>query len=191
VIISHRWRFVYIGPPKTASTALHHWLSQPAFCAERWTPDRRDQHSIQIPKAAEDYFTFASVRNPFDRAVSLWAHSQSQPSLLADDCYPMSFEEFVLEHQLRAGWFYSMSQSEFLAPVRLDGLVCFDRLEEDLHRLPPIAAALGAGDPLEPLHRLNETRHPPWQELCTSRLVDAIVYRWKADWEFMQRVLPL
>ena len=82
----------------------------------------------------------------------------------------MSFEEFVLEHQPRAGWFYSVSQSEFLAPVRLDGIVRFDRLEEDLHRLPPIVAALGAGDPLEPLHRLNETRHPPWQELCTPRL---------------------
>ena len=36
VIVSHRWRFVYIGLPKTASTALHHWLSQPAFCERRW-----------------------------------------------------------------------------------------------------------------------------------------------------------
>jgi len=118
MIVSHRWRFVYIGPPKTASTALHRWLSQPAFCARRWTPDRRDQHSIQIPKEARGYVVFASVRNPFDRAVSLWAHSQTQPSLMADDCWPMSFEEFVLEYQPQAGWFYSMSQSELLAPVR-------------------------------------------------------------------------
>jgi hypothetical protein len=46
MIVSHRWRFVYIGPPKTASTALHHWLSQPAFCEKRWSPEPQDQHSI-------------------------------------------------------------------------------------------------------------------------------------------------
>ena len=43
MIISHRWRFVYIGPPKTASTALHHWLSQPAFC-ERCGADLEVTH---------------------------------------------------------------------------------------------------------------------------------------------------
>jgi len=181
VIISHRWRFVYIGPPKTASTALHRWLSQPAFCPKRWEPDRQDQHSIQIPKEAQGYFIFASTRSPLDRAVSLWAHSQTQPSLMADDCYPMSFEEFVLEYQPRASWFYRMSQSALLAPVRLDGIVRFDRLEEDLPRLPPIAAALRAGASLEPLPRLNETSHRPWRELCTPWLSDVITYRWGAD----------
>ncbi len=95
MIISHRCRFVYLGPPKAASTALHHWLSQPAFCDERWSPVKQDQHSILIPPGCEDYFTFASVRNPFDRCVSLWAHSQSVTSLAADDCWPMSFEEFL------------------------------------------------------------------------------------------------
>lgn len=184
MIVSHRWRFVYIGPPKTASTALHRWLSQPAFCPKRWTADRQDQHSIVIPKEARGYFVFASIRNPFDRAVSLWAHSQTQPSLQADDCYPMSFDEFVLEYQPRASWFYRVSQSELLAPVRLDAVVRFDRLEEDLHRLPPIAAAVEGGTPLEPLPRLNETSHPPWQELCTPRLAEVIAYRWAEDLDF-------
>ncbi len=182
MIISHRWRFVYIGPPKTASTALHRWLSQPAFCPERWTPKQQDQHSIDIPLEANDYFTFASVRNPMDRAVSLWAHSQSQSSLMADNYWPMSFEEFVLEYQPSADWFYSISQSELLAPLRLDALVRFERLAEDLLALPPIAEAIQGEGELEPLAHLNQTTHRPWRELCTPRIAEAIFQRWKHDW---------
>jgi len=129
---------------------------------------------------------FASVRNPFDRAVSLWAHSQTQPSLMADDCWPMSFEEFVLEYQPRASWFYRLSQSELLAPVRLDAMVRFDHLREDLHRLPPIAAALRAGEVLEPLRWLNKTSHRPWRELYTASLAEMVGYRWRLDLDLCQ-----
>lgn len=162
---------------------MHYWLSQPAFCERRWSPERQDQHSILIPPEAEGYFTFASVRNPFDRAVSLWAHSQSGSSFQADNTYPMAFDEFVLDYQPRATWFYRLSQSELLAPVRLDAVVRFDHLEEDLHQLPPITAAAQAGAVLEPLPQFNETSHPPWQEICTPELVARLVYLWFGDFE--------
>jgi len=166
-------------------------LSQPAFCAKRWSPENLDQHSILIPEEAEGYFVFASVRNRFDRAVSLWAHSQTQPSLRADDCYPMSFQEFVPEYQPQATWFYRLSQSELLAPVRLDAVVRFDHLEEDLFGLLPIATAVQTGKELEPLPRLNRTSHRPWQELCTSRLRAVIVYRCGMDLDLYQaRMCP-
>jgi hypothetical protein len=58
----------------------------------------------------------------------------------------MSFEEFVLDYQPQATWFYRLSQSELLAPLRLDAVVRFDQLQEDLYRLPPIAAALQAAE---------------------------------------------
>lgn len=120
--------FVRVGPPKTASTTLDHWLPRPALCERRWSPERQDQHSILIPPQAESYFSFASVRNPFDRAVSLWAHSQSPRSFVADGTYPMSFEEFILEYQPQAIWFYRLSQSEMLAPIHLDTVVRVDHL---------------------------------------------------------------
>jgi len=183
VIISHRWRFVYVGPPKTASTTLHHWLSQPAFCDQRWTPERRDQHSVVIPPEVQHYFTFASVRDPLDRAVSLWAHSQSPASLAGGWVWPMSFEEFVLEFQPHASWFYRLSQAELLAPVRLDGVVRFERLEVDLLRLPPIAAAVGAGEVVEGMPSLNSTKRQRWCRLETSRLAEVITSRWQADRE--------
>jgi hypothetical protein len=181
MIISHRWRFVYVGPPKTASTTLHHWLSQPTLCDQRWTPDRQDQHSVVIPAEVRDYFTFASIRDPLDRAVSLWAHSQSPASLAGGGVWPMSFEEFVLEFQPQASWFYRLSQAELLAPVRLDGVVRVERLEEDLRRLPPIAAAGRAGEVLEPLPRFNETSHPPWERSCTPQRVARLAHLWSEN----------
>jgi len=183
VIISHRWRFVYVGPPKTASTTLHHWLSQPAFCDERWTPEHQDQHSVVIPPEVQEYFTFASIRDPLDRAVSLWRHSQSPTSLAAGEAWPMSFEEFVLEFQPHASWFYRLSQAEMLASVRLDAVVRVERLEEDLLRLPPIAKAVGAGEVLESVPWLNPTRCRRKREVCTTMLTKAIESRWAADRE--------
>lgn len=46
---SHDWQ------PFGPSTTPHHWLSQPAFCGERWRPERQDQHSVVIPPEARDY----------------------------------------------------------------------------------------------------------------------------------------
>ena len=149
-------------------------------------PDRQDQHPTLIPLKAADYFIFASTRNPFDRAVSLWSHSQSKSSLLADSSYPMSFAQFVLEYQPQATWFYRLSQSELLAPLRVDAVVRFDHLKEDLYRLPSIAAAVRAGEVMEPLPWLNKTSHPPWQKLLAPLLADVIAYHWSADLDLCQ-----
>ena len=84
MIVSRKRRFIYIGPPKTATTTLHHWLSQPALCESRWDPKGQDQHRTDLPDGCEDYLIVVSIRNPLDRAVSLWRHSQSPMSLRAE-----------------------------------------------------------------------------------------------------------
>jgi len=181
MIISHRWQFVYLGPPKTASTTLHRWLSQPAFCESRWTPERQDQHSVTIPAACRHYFTFASLRDELDRTVSLWRHSQSPGELARGWTHPMDFREFVEEFQPYASWFFRAVPAELLAPVRLDAVVRFERLERDLVNLPPlaaaIAAAVAAGRRLEPLKHLNRTRHAPWATYYTPALREQVEYR--------------
>ena len=63
----------------------------------------------------------------------------------------------MLEFQPQASWFYRLSQAELLSPVRLDAVVRVERLEEDLFGLPPIAAAVGTGEVLEKVPKLNWT----------------------------------
>lgn len=93
----------------------------------------------------------------------------------------MGFDEFVLEDQPHASWSYSIWHREFLALVPLDAVVRFDRVEEDLYRLAPVATAVQAIETVEPLVWLNETSHRPWQELRTPRLAEVTAYRGNLD----------
>jgi hypothetical protein len=175
LIISKRHRFVYLAPPKTASTTLHRWLSQPAFCDERWTGNF--QHDTAIPDWARDYFTFASVREPVARAVSLWAHSQA-PAARECGIPQMTFRQFVLEYQPKATWFYRAGLCELLAGVRLDAVVRVEYLTVDLFRLPPVVTS---GAILEPLPRMNALQHAdPWV-VADTELAEVIYSRWRGD----------
>jgi hypothetical protein len=63
--IDQSWR--YLGPPKTASTLLHHVLQEPPLGGV----SSRYQHDMEFLASAR---IIVSVRNPFMRAVSLWKH---------------------------------------------------------------------------------------------------------------------
>ena len=70
MVINRAKKWVYLGPPKTASTSLHQLLTAPPFAGERMS----SQHEMVVPADCRDFFIFASVRNPYDRAASLWRH---------------------------------------------------------------------------------------------------------------------
>jgi len=71
--------------------------------------------------------------------------------------------------------------------VRLDAVVQFDRLQEDLFSLPPISGVINSGKPLEPLPMLNPTKHATWQELCTPELTRVIMERHGEDAGLFER----
>lgn len=154
MIVSHKLRFVYIGPPKTASTTLHWWLSQPALCDSRWESDWDHQHDTSIPPEARDYFRLASIREPLDRAVSMWQHKRADCDRLS--VRPLEFAEFMAWLPV-SDWFYSKRQSDYLRGLWPDAIVRFDRLESDLLSLPFIASIPRQN--LEPIPKLNPTQH--------------------------------
>ncbi len=184
MLISHLRRFVYVGPPRTASTALHAWLSQPALCEARYMPDHR-QHSSAIPAACLEYFCVASIREPLDRAVSLWRHYQENPGS-RPGLEPLEFAAF-----LRAlpglPWMYRACQAAILRGVRLDAVVRFHRLGEDLARLPFVRAA----GVLEPLAQINQTAtRSPLADCYTVELEELARDYWREDcllWERWSR----
>jgi len=67
VIAHHRERWLYLGIPKTATTALHDFLPT---LGGVWIGTR--QHDMQVPEACLDYKVFATSLNPYRRAWSLW-----------------------------------------------------------------------------------------------------------------------
>jgi len=185
VLVSHKREFVYVAPPRTASTTLHRWLSQPPLCETRWSGDPAGQHNSKIPASASGFFTFASVRHPYARAVSLWAHSQAAPGR-SQGVPTIDFGQFVRDWLPTAVWFYSRGQAEYFDGLSLDGLVRAEHLEADLLGLRPIRAAIDEGADLEPIPRLNTTGHPPSESVVTPELADKLAERWPGDltlWE--------
>ena len=177
MIVSHPLRFIYAGPPKTATTSLHEWLRQPRLQAEPWTPDQTSQHSFETAPAGPEYYRFATVRHPFDRTVSLWRHSQIG-GIKDGGLSAMSFAEFIAWVP-DAPRFYSAPQADYLADAQIDSLVYYEALEADLLRLPFLAGLLN----LDPIPIRNPTRHDPWYTYYTPELDAAVREHFQVDFD--------
>jgi hypothetical protein len=174
VVICDRHQWVYVAAPKTATTTIHRWLIEnecgrpfydnappPAEARRRWL-DRNGQahdkqHARRIPNYARRYFTWSVVRDPLDRAESLYRH------YLTDAIYAphVGFVDF-LGQVVGRSWpldhFYTWNQADWLNLCRLDAVVDFADLPAGLHRM-------GVTLPAVALPRLNvaTARDPlPW-----------------------------
>ncbi len=77
LLISYKYRCIYIRVPKVASSSIAsyfqgflRWHTVSAYLGPSYVGDRRPPYINMFPT----YFTFAFVRNPFDRFVSSWLH---------------------------------------------------------------------------------------------------------------------
>ncbi|HUY92487.1 MAG TPA: sulfotransferase family 2 domain-containing protein [Pirellulales bacterium] len=180
MIVSFLRRFVYFGPPKTASTSLHEWLSQPLLCDQPWRPESGDQHDARPPAEASEFFAFASIRNPYSRAVSLWRHRLGSGATENPPVPQLSFADF-LAWLPNASDFYARSQAWWLAGAMLDFLLPFERIERVLD-LPPIAPLKSS---LLPLPHRNATSHAPWPSYYDSVLAESVYRYFRDDFEIL------
>lgn len=72
VFVSHKFRFVFVRQPKSASTAIMKAIKE-TFCKQ----DECSEHELlQVPKLSDktwaSYFTFTWVRNPWTRSMSAY-----------------------------------------------------------------------------------------------------------------------
>lgn len=158
MIVSHACKFIYFGLPRTASTSMHQWLME-------WGHRKGYQHDVNVPSGCEDYFKWTIVRNPYDRAVSLWYMAQSQVRHGFQQSAPFNtptFYDFLLKVQDRGDRFYSTTQMDFLRKVKLDACLKFEDLPMclwdlpflDEHRIPP---------------KLNSVNKKAWDKYYTPK----------------------
>jgi hypothetical protein len=167
LLIDHRT--VILTPPKTASDTLHR-----VFCSgPPWNglavvgPHHGvvDKHYPHVPNEAFGFRVLLTVRNPFDRLVSLWHHRCRLASY--DGQGSPSFEEFAKSVVARqAGcWLWETTISELIGEQRIDGLLRCESLADDL-ATAGLAVAL--------LPRWNESYRRPWRQYYTVRLLGAV-----------------
>ena len=111
MIISHKYKFIFIRVPKTASTSIQFALGKicgpkdivtyfkeqiPGHKSRNYegfgphTPARKIKREIK-PEIWNNYFKFAFERNPFDKMISSYSRKTSI------DHYQGSFKQFCLD----------------------------------------------------------------------------------------------
>lgn len=121
--------------------------------------------------APRDAFTFAFCRNPYDRAVSLWAYNNKRNG------FDLTFKEFCLNWG-NWGWRLRYPQAKWLDRVSLDFLGRFENLQGDFDKL---CDALGVER--RPLPHVNPTEHLPWQEYYDEVTRGIVRSHWARDFE--------
>ena len=104
--------------------------------------------------APMDAFTFAFCRNPYDRAVGLWAFNNKRNGM------GLTFREFCLGLG-RWGWRIRYPQARWTDGGALDFLGRYEMLQADFVQL---CFLLGV-ERSKPLPQLNRTEHAPYGEL--------------------------
>jgi hypothetical protein len=161
VVIDEEGRWAYLAPPKTGSTSLTRMLAAPPFRGVY----SGHQHDMDVPAGSRDFLTFASVRNPYARAVSLWMHRRWAVAVEQGVAYPLlakdcpDFGQFLDWHADGAGGdvFYAYTISDWLRHARVDAVVPLEDVDAAVARL-----GLTAGPFAVPV--LNSTKHRPWPE---------------------------
>lgn len=159
MLICHSRRWVYVGPPKTASTTLHQWLSQPALwdaASDEKLDGPDQQHLAEIPPGCREYLIVFSCRDEAERTRSLWRHHLA--AARRGEHQLLSWPEFLRWRANQAGYFYGWDHQRYAHTAgRIDERIAFERLRRDALRLPFVAAA---GE-LQPLPHLNVNRQAP------------------------------
>jgi|LSQX01.2.fsa_nt_gb hypothetical protein len=120
MVISHRYQFIYFAPKKTGSTSLTHVLCK-EFEAETYGKGSADgRHDMVWPSEWRRYTTFATVRNPFTRFLSMYNFYGQDEDL----------RSFIQTNGCR------LSIAEELASLRIDFVIRLETLVRDFHRLP-------------------------------------------------------
>jgi hypothetical protein len=158
MIVQEQERWVYLGPPKTASTTMHIELVKPPWRGIRVDPEA--QHDMEVPEPYRDFFVFGTVKNPYERAVSLYWHflrdvrriraaekgvtarTQLARLPLPHREFSMTrFLEMAIEGNLAVlevpdNTFFCAPLTEWYQWTRVDAFIKAERLEEQFEALP-------------------------------------------------------
>jgi len=117
-------------------------------------------------------FFFAFCRNPYERAVSLWAFNNKRNEA------GLTFREFCLGLD-GWGWRIRTPQARWLDDIELGFLGRYETLQADFDTLRGI---LGV-ERHRPLPRLNRTEHPSCQDIYTDEMQAIVRAHYARDFE--------
>ncbi|QDU36901.1 Sulfotransferase family protein [Maioricimonas rarisocia] len=199
MVISHRYRFIFVHIPKTAGTSCALALKQglPWWERRQRQTRRGSKHKslldglelLEQPtglfrhgvRDADSYFSFAVVRNPWDRMVSLY-HYLKRTEKYAEIC-PDTFEAFLDDIDAQVSWTQQLrslrTQRSYLADA--DGRMICDRIarfETLAQDFEAITQRLGIDARLPHVNRSN---HDAYVRYYTPRSRECVARWYRQD----------
>jgi len=179
-MVSDQYRCIFIEVPKTGSTSIRSIVGNPL---------KPHQNIWQVFNSVNSdtfraYFKFGFVRNPWDRAVSLYERKEGLQLKSR-----MNFEQFVewmqlasctcihpVPHRYQLDWFLSPH-----GDLLLDFIGRYERLDADWAM---VAARLGIGNTPLPRLNVNAERARDYTAYYTPRTRQIIAERFAIDVEY-------
>lgn len=191
--VYHKWGVVFVQIPKNASAAVHRILENPT---DRYHDHRTyiDLLSDHDPELIESYYSFATVRNPYDRFVSAWEFERQNGR-------EMSFEDTIKEFTRRGPFFYTNEdvfwwpQHRFIAirkAILVDKVMRYENLDADWGEVHKIITDKLAPNFSWPSANLKEENTSllrggrPWQDYYTPETKEAVYRLYQKDFELFE-----
>ena len=111
MMYSDKYKYVYISPSKTGSSSIQYFLKN-YYDGHLYG----SIHGNEIPNKFKDYFIFVSMRNIYERAISLWVDFGK---------LNLSFKEFMID---------LIFKNQFSIPPNLEELRSLNSYFQNLNR---------------------------------------------------------
>ena len=187
MIISHDRKLLFVHIQKTGGMSLQQILLRQIPDATPW----HDHHSdIRLAEAElgedlADYYTFAFVRNPWDRMVSWYSRVQQKVhvarAIVRDAIVDVPFRKFVRQHiEKKPHPIIAKPQVDYLVGARGQQLVMdiyrFEQFEEECRRL---CDRIGL-DASQIPHK-NSSKHEHYSTFYDAETKQIVAERFAAD----------
>ena len=185
MIRNNKKKWIYIGPPKTGSTAVSYILTDGKYKKNYIAEDLsvnfegkevNGQHTPWPPKKLKikynDYKVFISVRNPFSRIVSLYNHWKNGKNygreLLSKNKTLEEFIYLVLKKSLSNNGFFHTTITDWV--YRYDSFIKQENLYNDLKMLN-----IHSNDFIIPLINGKERSTDYWKEAHNKKTIEMTI----------------
>ena len=160
MIISPKYKFVFIANTKTGSTSIHKTLLD---CVKDKNLINESKHNLgdkdkhlpctklieQYPQY-KDYFKFAFVRNPWDRVVSWYVFCKKSP-FVSRNTSNISFKEFI---ETRPNIWRGPKQFQYEFTKKCEFIGKTENIQKDFNKICDTI-----GIPRQKLPHRNATKH--------------------------------
>lgn len=188
MLISHRYKFINIAIPATASISTWKTLRQYSDVVAVSDMDSPYYHHAEssvvkkeLPDIWDSYFKFCFVRNPWERIIShYFSSSQGDWHGRTYDYAKIPFDDFVETHVLsEVGCLMCKKQSVWY--TGLDYIGRFENYEDSIHT---IFRKIGINQEPE-IFKVNTTNHKSYREYYNDRTAMMVYEKFKDEIEYL------